>query len=349
MKTRKIIVESGILLVLLAITLSFLLKNQDIPQIVNIIKGCKPGYIVLAILFMAFYAYVGGYEVYMFMKKRGYKMSPFRCFKYGFTEIFFSAITPSSTGGQPMMAMAMKDEGYPYTETAPALLAITGLYKVGVIILGILVCIVYGDRIFAMTDDSWVYFLFGFGFIANIVIILVVCLFLFSNKCIWSLFKLVLNIGTKLRIIKNRLRTEEVFKLKKNEYMVCANYMRQDPIVPLKVFVVTFLQRLALASVGGCVYMAMGIDTPGITFQYIVAIQIITAIAVELMPLPGAVGISETVFLSLNLSIYGTQSALNAGMLLTRGINFYLLFIVSAIFVNIAHIAKMTRHLKKKV
>lgn len=346
MKNKKTIVESGILLALLALTLTFLLRNQDMTQIFRIIKGCDPFYIAMALIMMVFYVYVGGYEVYMFIKKRGYKMSVFKCFKYGFTEVFFSSITPSSTGGQPMMAITMRNEGYPITETTPALLAVTGLYKTGLMLLGIIAAIFFGDEIFAMTDDRWVIALFCFGFLANIVIIVFVCLFLFSNRCIWYIFKIVLNAGSKLRIIKNREKTESFFKNKKAEYIICANYMKEDPAVLFKVFVLTLLQRLAFASVGAFVYKAVGMND--VSFMYIVSIQIIVAIAVELMPLPGAVGVSETVFLSFYLTIYKTPELLNAGLLLTRGINFYLLFIASAVFVNICYIIKVAKSLKNK-
>ncbi len=344
-KNRKTILESCILLVLLALTLSFLLRNQDMTHIFYIIRNCNPVYIIAAFIMMAFYVYVGGYEVYMFMKKRGYKMSVFRCFKYGFTEVFFSSITPSSTGGQPMMAITMRNEGYPLTETAPALLAITGLYKTGVIILGIIACIAFGDKIFNIAD-GWVIVLFCFGFVANIVIIAFVCLFLFSNRFIWSIFKFVLTVGTKLRIIKHREKTENFFRNKKAEYIACANYMKEEPIVPFKVFIVTVLQRLAFASVGAFVYKALNIND--VSFVYIISIQIIVAIAVELMPLPGAVGINETVFLSFYFNIYKTPELLNAGLLLTRGINFYLLFIASALFVNICYIFNIAKSLRNK-
>lgn len=347
-KTRKALLESGVLLLLLALTLVFLLRNQDMTRIIDVIKGCNYMYIVIAFGMMALYAYLAGYEVYMFLKSRGYKMSAYRCFKYGFTEIFFSAITPSSTGGQPMMAVAMRNDGYPLTETTPALLAITGLYKTGVMLLGIIACMFYGSRIFQMTNDSWVIALFCFGFVANIVIIVFVCLFLFSNKCIWSIFRAVLFIGCKLRLIKNRERVEKYFKSKKEEYMACANYMREYPSIPVKVFLVALIQRLALASVAAFVYKAMGITTFGVSFVYIMAIQIIVAIAVELMPLPGAVGISETVFLSFYLTVYGTPELLNAGLLLTRGINFYLLFLASAVFVNSTHFVKVYKSLRRR-
>lgn len=345
MKNKKTILESGLLIVLLALTLSILLRNQDLTKIINIIKDCNLLYIALAFVAMAIYVFCGGYEVYLFLKQRGYKMSVFRIFKYSFTEIFFSSITPSSTGGQPMMAISMRNDGYPLTETTPALIAITGLYKLGLMVFGVIFGIVFGNRIFSITD-SWVFGLFIFGFVINIIVVVLVWLFLFSNRFIWYIFKVVIFIGKTLKIIKDSEKMKNFVRRKKAEYVECANYMIEYPFVLFKVFIVCLIQRFALSVVAAFVYKAMGFNDVGLF--YIVAIQIIVALTVEILPLPGAVGVSETVFLALYMPIYGSPEPLNAGLLLTRGINFYILFIVSAVFVNICYISGIVKRIKKR-
>ena len=54
---------------------------------------------------------------------------------------------------------------------------------------------------------------------------------------------------------------------------------------------------------------------------------------VSSLPLPGAIGISETVFLSIFKPAFG--DALNGAMLLSRGITFYLYVIISLLVVII--------------
>lgn len=345
MKNKKTIIESAFLIFLLGLTLNILLKNQDVTKIFAIIKDCNLLYIAAAFAAMVIYVFCGGYEVCLFLKQRGYKMSLFRIFKYSFTEIFFSAITPSSTGGQPVMAIDMRNDGYPLTETTPALIAITGLYKLGLIIYGIIFGIIYGSHIFALTDD-WVFYLFIFGFVINIIVVVFVWLFLFSNRFIWYIFKFVVFIARLFGFTKKIDKLESLVKVKKAQYVECANYMLEFPTVPLKVFVFCLIQRFSLSAVAVFVYKAMGFG--GISFLYIIAIQIIVALTVEIIPLPGAVGISETVFLAFYMPIYGSPEALNAALLLTRGISFYILFIVSAFFVNICYTFNMVKKIKKR-
>ncbi|MGN1319349.1 MAG: YbhN family protein [Lachnospirales bacterium] len=345
MKNKKTIIESGVLIVLLALTLSFLLRNQDLTEIIDIIRNSNPFFVFLSFLSMALYVFCGGYEVNLFLRQRGYKLSIFKCFKYSFTEIFFSAITPSSTGGQPMMAISMRNDGCPLTESTPALIAITGIYKFGLMVLGIIFCLLFGNEIF-MSSHSWVFVLFVLGFLLNAVVVLCVWLLLFSNRCIWYIFKFFLIVGCGLKIIKNREKTEAFFKTKKAQYVECANYLKNYPFVVLKVFLLCILQRLAISFVAVFVYKALGMEA--VSFMYILAIQIILALTVEILPLPGAVGVSETVFLSMYLSIYGTPELLNAGLLLTRGISFYILFIFSAVFVNLCYVSGIIKDYIKR-
>lgn len=340
---KRTVIESSILVVFLALTLSILLRNQDIAEILGIIKNCNPIYIIAGILSMGAYVLLMGLCSKIFLKSRGYKMSIFRCFKYGFTEIYFSAITPSSTGGQPMAALSMRNDGYPIMETTPALISTAGIYKFSLLCLSIVCCIFFGRQIFA-DCDTWVIVLFIVGFIINCIVVLCIWIFLFSNIVIWYLFRFILKIGCALKIIKNKRKTIGLFRQKRIKYLECANYIKEQPKNVIKVFFVCVAQRLAISAVSPLVYMAMGLGDFSIgLFVYIIAIQIIVAISVEILPLPGAVGVSEAVFLALYMPLFNTPELLNAGMLLTRGISFYCLFIVSGIFVNICYISKVVK------
>ena len=46
----------------------------------------------------------------------GRPMGPLRRYKYHLIEFFFSAITPSSSGGQPFEVLFMRADGYKVTD-----------------------------------------------------------------------------------------------------------------------------------------------------------------------------------------------------------------------------------------
>ena len=92
------------------------------------------------------------------------------------------------------------------------------------------------------------------------------------------------------------------------------------------------------------IYKAFGLQ--GRDAVQIFAIQAILYSTVSGIPLPGAIGISESVF----LTIYGTafsKEMISGAMLLSRGITFYLYVIVSLVVVLISMF--ITRNRKGKI
>jgi uncharacterized membrane protein YbhN (UPF0104 family) len=83
------------------------------------------------------------------------------------------------------------------------------------------------------------------------------------------------------------------------------------------------------------VYRAFGLR--GVSVFEIIALQTIIALAVDSLPLPGAMGASESSFLIIFLTIFGGEFVL-PGMLLSRGITYYAMFIISAVITLATHI-----------
>ena len=75
-----------------------------------------------------------------------------------------------------------------------------------------------------------------------------------------------------------------------------------------------------------CVYEAMGLS--GVTIWQMMGLQLLLSVSVEMMPLPGAVGVSESVSLVLYDAIFGSQFRYPA-VILTRAISYYLPLLVS--------------------
>ena len=61
------------------------------------------------------------------------------------------------------------------------------------------------------------------------------------------------------------------------------------------------------------------------------------SVAVDMLPLPGGMGISETLFSSIFLPIFGAELVL-PGMILCRGISYYTQLLISAIMTVAAHL-----------
>jgi len=78
-------------------------------------------------------------------------------------------------------------------------------------------------------------------------------------------------------------------------------------------------------------YVPLELGLSGYSVLDMIALQAVLVVAVSSLPLPGAVGASESVFLQLSVGIF-TAALAPAGVLLSRGISFYAMLLLSGGF-----------------
>ncbi len=78
--------------------------NMSPAQLIEQLKNARPGWLVLAVFSMLGIIFFEGEAILAIIGPVGYPRSHWRGFIYGSADIYFSAITPSATGGQPASA-----------------------------------------------------------------------------------------------------------------------------------------------------------------------------------------------------------------------------------------------------
>ena len=68
----------------------------------------------------------------------------------------------------------------------------------------------------------------------------------------------------------------------------------------------------------------------------VVLLQAVIALAADMLPLPGGMGISEALFLKIFAPAFG--ALLLPAMVLSRGLGYYSELLISAVFTGAAHI-----------
>lgn len=188
-------------------------------------------------------------------------------------------------------------------------------------------------------DMKWLIVL---GFVLNLSFIAL--LLLVFLKPIWARALGIKTVGllSKLKVIKRKNKdkyTEKVIRIC-DTYAMGTDYIKKNLAVVFKIFVLTALQRICLFSVTWIVYKAYGLS--GTSFIDILTLQIIIAVAVEMLPLPGAAGISEGCFLLTFTEIFG-EGLVKPALLINRGITFYLILLIGAVVTFGAHIINIKR------
>ena len=111
-------------------------------------------------------------------------------------------------------------------------------------------------------------------------------------------------------------------------------YLQENKKVLIVVFFITMVQRFALFAATWFVYLAFGLK--GTSAFTVILLQGSIAVAVDMLPLPGGMGISEKIFLDIFLPVFGSMLLL-PGMVLSRGLGYYTELILSAIFTIVAN------------
>ena len=322
---------------LMGVTFFLLFRDQDLRDVWMVVRDAKTVWIWAAVISMCVYIFCGGYSIRVLMKGRSKVTIP-QCLEYSFLEIFFSAITPSSTGGQPMQLRAMAKDGHPGSDSTGALIAITLLYKLSFLWLcGLFFLIEFRYVAATMKSIRPLAFL---GLFLNVALISFLIIVLFSRRLTNALIRLSVRILGKLHFVKNVPDMMDRMQEKLEEYHECSQFFRRNPKQIMKTFGVLTIQRLAILVIPYCIYKSFGMT--GQNLFHILATQLIINLCCDMLPIPGAVGISEAIFLSLFGPIFSERN-LYPAVLLSRGISFYFLLVVSAVAIVIFKMFKAIR------
>lgn len=340
-KYLKYLVNTGFLFAVFLTTFYLVFKDKELNAVLDSIHRAKNGYVILGIIFSIMFICSESVIIQYLMHTVKQQMSFLQCIKYSFVGFFFSAITPSASGGQPMQVYSMSRDGVNVAVSTVVLMIVTAAYKTVLIVLSLIAVIFEWNFISVHASNFWLLILFGA--IANVGFVLFLVIAVFKQSFITKLVgRTILWLGNH-KILKNREKWLRKTLTTLKKYDKSADYIKANKKVLVHVFFITILQRLSLFSVTYIIYLAFGLR--GASAFEIIALQTIIALAVDSLPLPGGMGASESSFLVIFLTIFGEELVL-PGMLLSRGITYYALIIISAL---VTVICMITNRQKKKL
>ena len=338
MDKKKYLLNGIFLIALMSGTLYFVLKDQEIDQLFVFISKAKPQWLLIALALEFVFVSFESVIIHYLMKSLSYAVKFIHCLKYSFIGFFVSAITPSATGGQPAQMYYMKGDGISMTISSLVLMVVTVAYKAVLLILAVVMLLLEKD--FVIKHISGIEFILVFGIVVNVVIIGFLLLLVFKPA---YTKKLVGN--TLLWLGRHGILKNYQHKIKKtlgamSKYAQSADYLKTHKRIIFNVFVLSIIQRIGYFAVTWAVYKSFGLS--GCSGFEIITLQLIISLAVDNLPLPGGMGVSEGIFLLFFEEIF-TESFLTAGLLISRGINYYSIIIVGGIVTAIAQLTRKKR------
>ena len=333
MKSRKKIIFNGVFLaVVFALTVYGVFHGEDLSSMMDAIHRADKRWLVPGIALVAFFIWGESIIIWYMMRSSGICLKKRTCFLFSSVGFFFSCITPSASGGQPMQIYYMKKEKISIPVSTVILMIVTITYKLVLVVIGVGIAI-FG-RGFLHKYLEGILPVFYLGLALNIFCVTFMTILVFHPL----LAKAILVKGMKL-LERLHLMKKKEGRLKKLEdsmdtYRNTAAYLKNNPLVIVKVIGITFIQRMALFAVTWFVYQAFGLHGTG--FWEILFLQAVISVSVDMLPLPGGMGISETLFLNIFSPVFG--GLLLPGMVLSRGLGYYGELLISAVFTVVAQL-----------
>ena len=332
MKIRKLanlkMIRNLVFFVLLIIfTFWYIFKDQDLNKLKNCLESANLGYVIIGFLLMFGSYLMESINIRSILISLGEKkFSIFRAFKFTSIGAFFSAITPGSTGGQPAEVYYMTKEGIKATNGTLAMLMELCGFQMSAIVLAIICGIINSSLLSGST--IWFYIL---GIVANACALTGILLGMFSTKLTRKFINFVIRMMKKIKVRgyeKKKIKLEEGIA----QYIESAKYIKENKKVFINSILRVFIQVVLFHSIPYFIYRAFGLTE--LNYFNLFTMQAVLYITVAAIPVPGSIGVSETLFIKL-YGVAFSKSLISGAMLLFRFVSFYSYIIIFSIIVII--------------
>lgn len=333
-KARKNLLNALFLVALIVATIWMVFRDQDLGEIVNIITNIAPTFLVAGFVMVITYVCSESIIIKYLLATVHIKARLLNCVRYSFVGFFYSCITPSATGGQPMQIFYMKRQNIDIPTATIILMLVTIEYKFVLVFIGLAVAIFGQGLVQSLSAD--VQFFLYLGIALNVFCVSFMSLLVFLPGTAKFLIMKGFALLKKCHLMKEKNNRTERLDASMETYRGASKFLKENKLVIFNTTIISFIQRFFLFAITYLVYRSFGLSTE--TFFTITILQAIISISVDMLPLPGGMGISEGLYLRIFAPIFGTASLTTASMLVSRGFSYYVLVIVSGIVSFITHL-----------
>lgn len=341
-KYRRIAADALLFVGLLALTLYAVFRGENLGDIRAAIRDCDVRWLIPA--FACVLAFIAGESVIirLLLRSCGANMGPGRCFLVSSVGFFFSAVTPSAGGGQPMQIYFLRREKVPVPVAAVTLMAVTTTYKLVLVAVGVVMTLFRLDWL--RLHFGRMMFLYWIGLTLTITFTTLLLILVFHPRLAGSVMDWGHRLLVRLHVLRYKQARYEKLRAAMARYHETAAYFRTHVGLMALVQLITFAQRFALFTVPWLVYRAFGLT--GLRWVDIALTQAVISVAADMLPLPGGMGITEALFPTVFAPVFGELVV--PAMVLSRGVDFYCRLLLSAAFTLVAFLV-LGRHRRDEV
>lgn len=315
-----------IIATILAVVL-FGVFNREFGNVFRTIGNLTPGFLTLAVVVTVVYFFFEGGIIKLLMNSQGYPMGMGSGIRIGLIGLYYSYITPSATGGQPMQAAYLRRDKIPVGVSTAVLFMKFVCFQCAFFLISLIsfVCM-YGKL--AAENPGIIPFII-LGLIVNGgSIVFFSCLFI--KPVLNALCRFVKWLVGKLGFLQRRFHLLDSIDRFERDFGSYTDDFRGKWKSVLWGALLSVPQFILQMSVIYFVFRAFGYHTIG--YFEVLAVQSLLQVSVSFMPMPGASGAQEIGF-SAFFKNYFAPNDLYAAVMVWRFFTYYLVVIAGAVLV----------------
>ena len=320
-------------------------RALSIPAILKMLDHASVGWLIATFISMLGFIVFEGLAIRYLLNHLGYKTSFFNGLLYSASDQFFSAITPSATGGQPASALFMRTRKIPTSAITVCLLANLIMYTLSTLVIGISSVVVMPE-VFENFDSLSRFFII-FGTVCMAALTVLFYILLRHSSFLRRFETVLLGFLHKLHIIRDLDSWNGRIEKHIADYKLCAKMLSHKAPVLVVVFFLNLAQRVSQISVTPLLNVATRkAPTTGRLVELWI-VQALSQIGSYCVPIPGGMGVADYLMIDGFTSMFNQDYAYLL-QTLSRSISFYICTLISLVIVVIGYVLLIIKGHKEK-
>lgn len=310
------------LLVVAVVFVAWALHTGQVPSMIRQLGQLDGRWIALSAVFLAGYVLLRALTLHAYLVSEKCPVGFWKSLAVTGIGQFYSAITPSSSGGQPLEVFAMARWGVPGPVATAAVSVQFICFQVALIALGAALWLASRAQVAAQLGG--VRWFAAFGFLLNALLPLMVFLLGANRRLTGALTRGALRLAARLKLIRRPEAAQHKLDRIVGEYQGSVTALFRKPRAALMLMLLSLAQIVLLMSIIVGVHRAFALPrASGLT---LVTLQTLLYISASFMPLPGSSGAQEYGFTVFFRGIFPDSMMLSA-IFCWRTFTFYILLL----------------------
>ncbi|WP_077368561.1 lysylphosphatidylglycerol synthase transmembrane domain-containing protein [Anaerosalibacter sp. Marseille-P3206] len=328
-----------IMLIITVMTLIIITASVDLKDLPGLLSNTNSIYLLFAVIMMAGDWVFDGLVLNLITRTVYGKINYFKSLKIAVIGQYYSAITPFSTGGQPVQVYLMSKDNISVPKGSLILFNKFLIYQMSVTIYSLVMFMLKLSFLFTEAKAALPFVIIGFTI--NLIVLFGIILLFYKPDWIKPIVLFVYRFLNKINIMKDIDKYVGRLDKAMEEYLLSIQKIKENKKKSIILLILTMVQLTFYFSITYFVYLSLGLNDASLID--IIAIQSLVYMAASYIPTPGTAGASEGGYYLLFKPLF-TKNLIVYALLLWRIISYYFRIIFTGLVTLIDYIMR-----KKKV